>query len=316
MFYICTDFMRSFSADKKGILIFLSLFFIGSFYNAQRHEVGVRLGMSNLVGDIGRTGYILQKPFGGRIADHGIPFYGGIMYRMNFNPYQTLRFDLGYSHIQFDDARAKEDYRNRRKAKGTNSGAEVDAIFEYNFYPVNNEQKSMLSPYVFGGIGGILYSTRQVTLDFTDYPFMDTDGDGVIDNMPHYPNHYEFDQDGNSRVHEEFNKAASFTVPFGAGLKYKFNYNWALFGELKFRYTFSDNIDYSNLQEKDVKIEYDRENTVFVNRNKRMTADERKQIADPYIKSQQIGNPNSNDWINSITLGISYSFGRPPCYCE
>jgi hypothetical protein len=31
------------------------------------------LGMSNLVGDIGRTNYILQKPIG-NVSDYGLPF--------------------------------------------------------------------------------------------------------------------------------------------------------------------------------------------------------------------------------------------------
>ena len=22
------------------------------------------------------------------------------------------------------------------------------------------------------------------------------------------------------------------------------------------------------------------------------------------------------DWLNSVTIGISYAFGRPPCYCK
>ncbi|MGZ5211062.1 MAG: DUF6089 family protein [Kaistella sp.] len=24
---------------------------------------------------------------------------------------------------------------------------------------------------------------------------------------------------------------------------------------------------------------------------------------------------NSKDWVNTISLGLTYSFGRPPCYC-
>ena len=69
-----------------------------------------------------------------------------------------------------------------------------------------------------------------------------------------------------------------FAIPFGAGLKYKFNYNWALFGEFMFRATNSDTLDYSD--------EYN------------------------------LGNLNSKDWMNSMSLGLSYSFGRPPCYCQ
>lgn len=139
---------------NKLIYSFFAIILMVGFYKGQRHEIGVQLGMSNLVGDIGKTNYILQKPVLSNIADYGIPFYGGILYRMNFNPYQTVRLNIGYSHIQFIDAVAKEQYRRNRNLWGTNSIMEADLIFEYNFFPVNDEQKSLASPYIFGGIGG------------------------------------------------------------------------------------------------------------------------------------------------------------------
>jgi hypothetical protein len=41
-----------------------------------------------------------------------------------------------------------------------------------------------------------------------------------------------------------------------------------------------------------------------------------KKRADDYAKNSAIGNTNSKDWVNTISLGVSYSFGRPPCYCD
>lgn len=220
---------------KSFYLLFL--FAISVHLGAQRHEIGVQIGMSNLVGDIGRTNFVLQKPmhlFDGQMTDYGIPFNAAITYRMNFNPYQTVRLNFGYNHLQFDDKYAKEQYRYERGFRGTNSVFELDALFEYNFLPVNDEQKSMLSPYIFGGLGA-LYIT------------------------------------GSS-------KNFAYTVPVGAGLKYKFNYNWALTGAFTFRPTSSDDVDYS--------------------------------------QSNNIGNLKSKDWVNTASLMLSYSFGRPPCYCH
>ena len=222
---------------KRKTLVIIALFFINLFAHAQRHEIGIQLGTSNLTGDIGKTKYI--NPFPNTInnlANEGIPFYGAIMYRMNFNPYQSVRFRLAYNHIQFNDKYAQELYRASRGLYGTNSVYEASAIFDYNFLPVNEEQKSMLSPYIFGGISGLMFNT---TLEGNKF---------------------------------------GFAIPFGAGLKYKFNYNWALFGEFMFRATNSDTLDYSD--------EYN------------------------------LGNLNSKDWMNSMSLGLSYSFGRPPCYCQ
>ncbi len=222
---------------KRKTLVIIALFFINLFAHAQRHEIGIQLGTSNLTGDIGKTKYINPFPNSiNNLANEGIPFYGAIMYRMNFNPYQSVRFRLAYNHIQFNDKYAQELYRASRGLYGTNSVYEASAIFDYNFLPVNEEQKSMLSPYIFGGISGLMFNT---TLGGNKF---------------------------------------AFAIPFGAGLKYKFNYNWALFGEFMFRATNSDTLDYSD--------EYN------------------------------LGNLNSKDWMNSMSLGLSYSFGRPPCYCQ
>ena len=222
---------------KRKTLVIIALFFINLFAHAQRHEIGIQLGTSNLTGDIGKTKYINPFPNSiNNLANEGIPFYGAIMYRMNFNPYQSVRFRLAYNHIQFNDKYAQELYRASRGLYGTNSVYEASAIFDYNFLPVNEEQKSMLSPYIFGGISGLMFNT---TLEGNKF---------------------------------------GFAIPFGAGLKYKFNYNWALFGEFMLRATNSDTLDYSD--------EYN------------------------------LGNLNSKDWMNSMSLGLSYSFGRPPCYCQ
>lgn len=296
--------------QKKVIYLLFALFFISVSYKGQRHEIGVQLGMSNLVGDIGRTNYILQKPVFSNIADYGIPFYGGILYRMNFNPYQTVRLNIGYSHIQFIDALAKEQYRRNRKLWGTNSIVEADLIFEYNFFPVNDEQKSLLSPYIFGGVGAMLASTPQLIVE-NDFR-RDVGGNAIAPVTA---------DDFDTKSTYTSGKKISMAIPFGVGLKYKFNYNWALFGEFMFRPTFSDSIDYSMIDEKSVKVTYNKDILSPGSTSKSLLQE------DPYrtaaeakvaklLEDRQIGNINSKDWVNTISLGLSYSFGRPPCYCD
>ncbi len=281
---------------------FFALAFL--YAGAQRHEIGVQAGMANLVGDIGRTNFILQKPFR-EVSTFGLPFYGGVMYKMNFNPYQGVRLNAGYSNIQFSDLRAPEEYRYNRGREGTNSVYNLDAQFEYNFLPINDEQKrGMISPYIFGGVGAIMYAARQVTLDFTGQLF--DPGIGLI--FPDYP------QDYNGIASSKLAHVFTLSVPFGAGLKYKFNYRWAVFGELKFRYTLTDGIDYSKLDDRNLKVVG--KVMQIDGTERRLTRDELNKIRDPYLAGQQIGNPNSNDWTNAVTLGVSYSFGRPPCYCD
>ena len=302
--------------QKKIIYCLFALIFMSVSYKGQRHEIGVQLGMSNLVGDIGRTNYFLQKPILSNFGDYGIPFYGGILYRMNFNPYQTVRLNLGYSHIQFVDAAAKEQYRRDRKLWGTNSIFHADLIFEYNFFPVNDEQKSLLSPYVFGGVGAMLMNATKLMVehDFKRVNGVAQDPRDVLVNPTQDPEFFD--------TRETFMSSNKMTmaIPFGVGLKYKFNYNWALFGEIMFRPTFSDAVDYSVIDDKDVKVTYNKDITVpggtkSILQESPYLQEAEQRVAE-FLKKRQIGNINSKDWVNSVTLGLSYSFGRPPCYCE
>lgn len=281
MFYICTKFLnnRPFSILRmKRELTFtlVAIFCFLSLAKAQRHEVGIQMGMSNLVGDIGSTNYVLQKPVG-NISDYGLPFYAGIMYRMNFNPYQTIRLNVGYNNIQFNDNYAKENYRRARKFSGTNSVVSADLVFEYNFLPVNEEQVSMISPYIFGGVSGFYMNTVKAHLNVNTY------GTQVV-----YSN----------------DKAFTLGIPFGVGLKYKFNYNWALSGEFTFRPTFSDQVDYSMLKDSDITVK------------SLLPTGDTAAAVQAFKDQRNVGNLNSKDWINSATIILSYSFGRPPCYCK
>lgn len=235
---------------KRIFLVWLLLCSVSLVFS-QRHEIGIQGGMNNLVGDIGKSNYLFsQDPFPN--TRDGIPITLAISYKRNFNAYQGVRIGINYGHIMFNDEYAIEADRNKRGLLGTNTVLGIDADFVYNFLPINDEQKIMVSPYLFGGLGYTMFQTVANT------SLLSTDSSSYVGGI---------------------------TIPFGVGIKYKFNYNWSVLGELKFKYFFTDGLDFSDLPI-------------------------RKGSEDYY------GNTNSNDWVNAITLGISYSFGRPPCDCQ
>lgn len=306
-------------------ILFFNLLILGFLFNnnslqAQRHEIGVELGMANLVGDIGRTNYLFQQPITKNLSQMGVPINFGVLYRMNFNPYQTVRLNLGYSHVQFDDRYAKENYRRMRKLYGTNSIIQGDIVFEYNFFPVNEEQKSMLSPYVFGGIGGMYANVSQAVIN-VDFQ-RDVAGNAILpaDYLATNPGSTDADSFTRETTYKN-GKKFTMAIPFGVGLKYKFNYNWALSGELKFRPTFSDALDYSVIDNGDVTMVFNKDIKDANAKNKSVLETDpylgiANQYKDQVIKNREVGNINSKDWINSASLILSYSFGRPPCYCK
>ncbi|SDI36230.1 Outer membrane protein beta-barrel domain-containing protein [Chryseobacterium taeanense] len=296
--------------NRKLLFSFLAALGTVVSVKAQRNELGVRLGMSNLVGDIGRTNYILQKPLDlSKASDWGVPFYGGILYRFNFNPHQTVRLDLGYNQIQFSDKVAKEEYRKNRNSFGKNNVYEASLVFEYNFFPVNNEQKSMVSPYIFGGVGALMFDAPKATF-INDFK---RDADGVA-LAP--TNELDFTT---TPVYSTGTKT-TMNIPFGVGLKYKFNYNWAIFAEATFRYTLTDQLDYSKVLSKDVVSTYNADILSPVTGGSLLQTDayyivskEREAVL---LGQRNIGDGKSKDWMNTISLGLTYSFGRPPCYCD
>ena len=299
------------SMSKKLLIGLLASVLVAGGLKAQRHELGVRFGISSLVGDIGRTNYILQAPMSlSRVSDYGLPGYGGLIYRMNFNPYQTLRFDLGFSHIQFDDKLAKEEYRRNRKMWGTNNLIEASAMFEYNFFPINNEQKDgMFSPYIFAGIGGMMHDVSQATMvhDFR------RDASGVAQAPTN-------ELDFSSTAKYSTGQKVTAYVPFGIGVKYKFNYNWAISAEAMFRPTFTDQLDYSTIDTKDLTSTYNTDildpstNTSLLQNGIYYSVSKEREAQ--LLRERQVGDPNNKDWVNSFTLGLTYAFGRPPCYCD
>ncbi len=272
MFYICNNIQKKTERafmSKKLIFSFIAVIMMSTYAKAQRHELGIQLGISNLVGDIGKTNYVFQPVITGNFSQFGLPFYGGILYRMNFNPYQSLRFNLGYNHIQFSDNVAKEYYRKNLIAETP------QLVIENDFY--RNAAGEALNP--------------TTNTDFVTTSTYDTA------------------------------RKMTLAIPFGVGLKYKFNYNWALFGEFMFRPTFSDSIDYSVIDEKNVKVTYNKD-ILDPNANNKsiLQSDPYKSVADSraqqIIENRKVGNVNSKDWVNTVSLGLTYSFGRPPCYCD
>ncbi|MEY8761478.1 DUF6089 family protein [Chryseobacterium tongliaoense] len=296
--------------NKKLLFSFLAVLGTMVSVKAQRNELGIRLGMSNLVGDIGRTNYILQKPLDlDRASDWGVPFYGGLLYRFNFNPYQTVRLDLGYNQVQFSDKAAKEDYRRNRNSYGKNNIYEASLMFEYNFFPINNEQVSMVSPYIFGGIGALMFDAPKATL-VNDFK---RDQDGVA-RAP--INELDF----TTRTEYSLGTKTTMQIPFGLGLKYKFNHSWAIFAEATFRYTLTDQLDHSKILTKDVKSSYNGDildpstgGSLLQTGAYYIVSKEREAA---FIRERNIGDTKSKDWLNTFSLGLTYSFGRPPCYCE
>ena len=137
---------------KKNLVLFF-LMISTHFLNAQIHEIGVFLGGSNYIGDVGKTNYINPNK---------IAF--GILYKWNKSPRHSYRFSYTQSSIIANDANSKILGRELRGYQFKNSIKEFSAGLEFNFFDFNLHEalKMKTTPYVYSGVSYFIYDELYV----------------------------------------------------------------------------------------------------------------------------------------------------------
>ncbi|MFV8352804.1 DUF6089 family protein [Flavobacterium sp. XS2P14] len=130
---------------NKIFYLFLCFFPVMATH-AQIHEVGVFLGGSNYIGDIGPTTYISPN-------EPAI----GVLYKWNKSPRHSYRFSYTQSKITANDLDSKEVSRYQREYRFENNLKEVSLGLEFNFFDFNlHESSRKISPYVASGLSYFL----------------------------------------------------------------------------------------------------------------------------------------------------------------
>lgn len=120
--------------------------------NAQIHEVGVFLGGSNYIGDVGNTTYI---------SPDKLAF--GVLYKWNRSTRHAYRFSYTQSTLTANDLDSKEGARNQRGYRFDNTIKELSAGLEFNFFDFDlHDSSRKISPYVYSGLSYFRYSDLYV----------------------------------------------------------------------------------------------------------------------------------------------------------
>ena len=123
------------------------LFFCLSPMSAQIHELGVFLGGSNYIGDVGPTNYIAPNE----------PAFG-VVYKWNRSPRHSYRFSYTQSKITARDIDSEVPGRNLRGYDFANTVREFSAGLEFNFFDFNlHEMERQFTPYVYSGVSYFIY---------------------------------------------------------------------------------------------------------------------------------------------------------------
>jgi hypothetical protein len=131
--------------NRFGIIFLLLL--ITSTLQAQIHEIGVFLGGSNMIGDVGATTYIAPNK----------PAFG-LLYKWNRSPRHTWRFSYTQSSIAAYDEDSEIESRQERDYHFKNSVKELTAGLEFDFFTFDlHDSEPQFTPYVFTGLSYVFY---------------------------------------------------------------------------------------------------------------------------------------------------------------
>ncbi len=172
----------------------------------------------------------------------------GLVYKWNATSRVAYRLDASYIRLQADDANSYNALREARGFSFKNSVKELAIGIELNYYDYSMIKKEWRStPYIIIQVAGFNYNraVRETT-----------------------PDNFQTET------------KTGFTIPFGFGYKTTLGRNIGLGFETKFRYSFTDELDYNN----------------------------------PDIPKLNFGNPDSNDWYVTTGITLVFGFGRRGCY--
>lgn len=145
---------------RKRLFHIIALFIsITSF--GQIHELGVFVGGSNYIGDVGKTDYFA--------SDNATL---GLIYKWNKSTRHAWRFSYMMSSITAKDNESKAPNRKLRGYEIKNNIKEFSAGLEFNFLDFDLHQSDfVISPYIYSGIATFIYNETYVinNTNETDY---------------------------------------------------------------------------------------------------------------------------------------------------
>ena len=188
---------------KKILVLFI--FLISFQLNSQRNEIGILVGGSNYIGDVGPTTYIDPISYG--------TYSYGILYRNNFSERFSVRTQISNSDIQSSDLMNNSpEYRKLRGKSFENTIQEITLAIDFNFTEFDvQDDKFQFSPYVSTGLSYFRY-------------------DGI---------HYPLGQ----TTAQSYGKSSDFAIPITVGIKSKLLKTLVLGLEVTARHTFTENLD-------------------------------------------------------------------------
>ena len=178
----------------------------------------------------------------------------GIVAKWNRSPRHSLRASFIYSKFAADDTNSDDPRRKLRGYNFNSSLLEVSAGMEFTFFEFDlHTGVTQATPYIYTGIS-----------------------------MVNFPNFYY----SRGRLVSEKTRSNAYGIPIALGFKTTITRHIVLAFEIAAHYTFSDELDGSEPDTKNLRERF------------------------------RFGNFNNNDWYVFSGFTLTYTFGRKPCFCN
>jgi len=225
---------------KRAIMLLVVAIVVPCCVSAQswkyyRHEFSLQLGAANFLGELG--GANVEGTNGIRDLEINLTRGAiGLAYRYKISPYVGWRSSIIYGRLKGNDNLTEEPFRNNRNLHFRSPIVELATIFElyffkertghlYRFKGVKGIKGGFISPYFFGGVGGIYFSpTAEFNGQWHKLQPLGTEGQGIIPGKEKY-------------------NTFSVVIPYGIGVKYAIDKQWNIGIEYGLRLTFTDYMD-------------------------------------------------------------------------
>jgi len=131
---------------KYILILILNIFFINASYS-QTHELGVFMGGSNFIGDVGSTRFFSPK----KLA------LGGV-YKWNRSPRYAWRISGIITNLEMIDRDSEDNGRIQRDYETVKTIGEISAGIEFNFFEFDLHKPGLhQTPYLYTGISAATF---------------------------------------------------------------------------------------------------------------------------------------------------------------
>lgn len=266
---------------KKIILSYLLSLSLLPIAYAQRAEIGINAGGAGYIGDLNQFNPL-------KISGINAGIYG----KINFDPYWGLGFHYNYGQIKAADALSNNAAQQQRNLNFKTDLNEISFIGSFNFFDMYSPgSRKRITPYLFAGAGGVIFKPTATYVD-------------PINNMVSTIKLRDFNTEGQPESYRNYSPI----VIYGAGVKYKKNENWTLFGQLGYRTTFTDYLD-------DVSGIYPLKPSKWGGVN---LSDRSGEVSPSgvgiFSAGDQRGDFRKRDTYLFVNIGISYTFVSQKCF--